>query len=172
LSTLTDTSPPTPAGKRELTIGVGPVTLPPYLDRPQIVTRASRTKLNLGEFDQWAAALQDGATRVLAENLSLLIPTDRVVLHPWPRQTAIDYQVTVEVSQFDKTMGGEVVLAARWSLAAADGADLLLRKTRYSTPAGGQDYEATVTAMSRTLEALSRDIATALLTIVQQAPTR
>jgi uncharacterized lipoprotein YmbA len=172
LSTLTDTSPPTPAGKRELTIGVGPVTLPPYLDRPQIVTRASRAKLNLGEFDQWAAALQDGVARVLAENLSLLIPTDRVVLHPWPRQTAIDYQVTVEVIQFDKTMGDEVVLAARWSLAAADGPDLLLRKARYSTPAGGQDYEATVTAMSRTLEALSRDIATALLTIVQKAPTR
>jgi len=37
--------------KPDLTIGVGPVTLPPYLDRPQIVTRASRAKLELGEFD-------------------------------------------------------------------------------------------------------------------------
>jgi uncharacterized lipoprotein YmbA len=129
-------------------------------------------KLDLGEFDQWAASLQDGVVRVLAENLSLLIPTDRVVLHPWPRQTAVDYQVTVEVTQFDKTMGGEVVLAARWSLAAADGPELLMRKARYSAPAGGQDYEATVTAMSRTLEALSRDIAAALLTIARQAPTR
>src|SRR5207245_3850273 len=41
--------------KPDLTVGVGPVTLPPYLDRPQIVTRASRAKLELGEFDQWAA---------------------------------------------------------------------------------------------------------------------
>ena len=39
-----------PAAQRDLTIGVGPVTLHPYLDRPQIVTRASRARLILGEF--------------------------------------------------------------------------------------------------------------------------
>jgi uncharacterized lipoprotein YmbA len=172
LPPLTDASPPAAAGKRELTIGLGPVTLPPYLDRPQIVTRASRAKLDLAEFDQWAAALQDSVARVLAENLSLLIPTDRVLLHPWQRTTAIDYQVIVEVAQFDRTMGGEVVLAARWSIEGANGKELILRKARFSTPAGGQEYEATVTAMSRTLEALSRDIAAALLTIAQQTPTR
>ena len=172
LPTLTDAAPPAAAGKRELTMGVGPVTLPPYLDRPQIVTRASRAKLSLGEYDQWAASLQESVTRVLAENLSLLIPTDRVMLHPWPRQPAVDYQVTVEVTQFDRTLAGEVVLAARWSLATADGPEVLLRTARLSAPAGGPEYEATVTAMSRTLEALSRDIAAALVTIAQQAPTR
>jgi hypothetical protein len=36
--------------------------------------------------------------------------------------------------------------------------------------AGGHAFEATVTAMGRTLDALSRDIAAALLTIAQQAP--
>jgi uncharacterized lipoprotein YmbA len=172
LPTLTDASPPAAAGKRELTIGIGPVTLPPYLDRPQIVTRASRVKLTLGEYDQWAASLQDSVARVLAENLSLLIPTDRVVFHPWPRQTAVDYQVIVEVTQFDRTTAGEVVLAARWSIALADDRELLLRKARYSAPAGRQEYEATVTAMSRTLEALSRDIAATIQTMAQQAPTR
>ena len=58
------------------------MTLSPYLDRLPIVTRASRARLVLGEFDQWAALLQDLVTRALAENLSLLIPTERVVLHP------------------------------------------------------------------------------------------
>src|SRR5918992_2629453 len=90
-----NTAPPSSAGQRDLTIGVGPVTLPPYLDRPQIVTRASRAKLTLAEFDHWAAPLQDTITRVLAEHLSLLIPTDRAVPHPWPRTIDPDYQVTV-----------------------------------------------------------------------------
>src|SRR5215475_5950329 len=67
-----ETAPP--AAPRDLTLGVGPVTLPPYLDRLQIVTRASRARLVLGEFDQWAASLQDSVPRVLAEDLSLLIP--------------------------------------------------------------------------------------------------
>src|SRR5882762_7561588 len=93
--TSVDTAPPSSASQRDLTIGVGPVTLPPYLDRPQIVTRASRAKLVLADFDHWAAPLQDTVTRVLAENLSLLIPTDRVVLYPWPRTKDPDYQVTV-----------------------------------------------------------------------------
>src|SRR5262245_33951851 len=54
LPSLTSADTALPAAPRDLTIGVGPVSLPPYLDRPQIVTRASRAKLELGEYDQWA----------------------------------------------------------------------------------------------------------------------
>ena len=161
-----------PAAQRDLTIGVGPVTLHPYLDRPQIVTRASRARLILGEFDQWGAPLRDSVTRSLAENLSLLVPTDRVVLYPWSRTTVPDYQVTVEVLQFDAGPGGEVILAARWQILNADEKELVMRKSRLTAAAGGHEYEATFTAMGRTLDALSRDIAAALLTIAQQAPRR
>jgi uncharacterized lipoprotein YmbA len=167
---LTGAETAAPAAQRELTIGVGPVTLHPYLDRPQIVTRASRARLVLGEFDQWGAPLRDSVTRSLAENLSLLIPTDRVVLHPWSRTTVPDYQVTVDVLQFDAGPGGEVILAVRWQILNADEKALVMRTSRLTAVAGGREYEATVTAMSRTLDALSRDIAAALLTIAQQAP--
>ena len=159
LPTLTDVSSPAAMDERALTIGVGPVTLPPYLDRPQIVTRASRAQLHLAELDQWAASLQDTVARVLAENLSLLMPTAWVVLHPWSRTTVIDRQVLLEVTRFDRTMGGEAVLVARWSLLGAAGQELAMRKAHFRAPAGGTDYEATVTAMGRTLEALSHDIA-------------
>jgi uncharacterized lipoprotein YmbA len=148
---------------------VGPVTLPPYLDRLQIVTRASHTRLVLGEFDQWAASLQDIVTRTLAENLTFLIPTDRVLLHPWPRTTEPDYQVTVEVMQFDAGPSGEVVLAARWRILSANEKELVMRQARFTAAAGRQDYEATVVAMGRTIEGLSQDMATALLTLVQPA---
>jgi len=172
LPSLTGADPAPPAAQRDLTIGVGPVTLHPYLDRPQIVTRASRARLILGEFDQWGAPLRDSVTRSLAENLSLLVPTDRVVLHPWSRTTVPDYQVTVDVLQFDAGPGGEVILAARWQILNADEKELVMRKSRVTAAAGGHEYEATVTAMGRTLDALSRDIAAALLTIAQQAPRR
>jgi uncharacterized lipoprotein YmbA len=172
LPTVTDAASPAPASKRDLTIGVGPVTLPPYLDRPQIVTRASRVKLDLGEFDQWAASLQDGVVRVLAENLSLLIPTDRVVRHPWSRLTVPDYQVTVEVMQFDAGPGGEVVLAAHWQILTANEKELVMRKSHLTAAAGGYEYEAMVTAMGRTLDALSREIAAMLLALAREAATR
>ena len=73
------------------------------------------------------------------------------MLHPWSRAIDPDYQVTVEVLQFDRGPGGEVVLVARWSLLDRDGKELALRMSRLSQAAGGADYEAMVTAMGRTL---------------------
>jgi uncharacterized protein len=167
-----DAAPLASAGQRDLTLGVGPVTVPPYLDRPQLVTRTSRAKLVLADFDQWAAPLHDTIPRVLAENLARLIPTERVVLHPWSRTTDPDYQVTVEVLQFDRGPGSQVVLAARWSLLDRDGKELVLRTSRISQAVGGADYEAMVTAMGRTLDVLAQDIATTLRSLAPPAPTR
>ena len=167
-----DTAPPASAGRRDLTLGVGPVTVPPYLDRPQLVTRTSRAKLVLADLDQWAGPLSDTIARALAENLSLLIPTERVVLHPWSRTIDPDYQVTVEVLQFDRGPGNQVVLVARWSLLDRDGKELVLRTARLSQAAGGADYEAMVTAMGRTLEVLAQDMATTLRSLAQPAPRR
>ena len=172
LPSMTGAETGSPAAPRDLTIGVGPVTLSPYLDRLPIVTRASRARLVLGEFDQWAASLQDLVTRVLAENLSRLIPTERVVLHPWSRTVELDYQVTVDVMQFDAGPSGEVVLAARWRLLNAKEQALVMRQARFTAAAGRRDYEATIIAMGHTLDALSQDMAATLLTIVQQASRR
>jgi len=161
---------PAAAGQRDLTLGVGPVTVPPYLDRSQIVTRTSRAKLVVADFDQWAGPLADTIARVLSENLSILIPTERVVLHPWSRTLDPDYQVTVEVLQFERGPGNQVVLAARWSLLDRDGKELVLRTSRLNQAASGADYEATATAMGQALEVLAQDIATTLRSLSQPAP--
>jgi uncharacterized protein len=169
--TSTDTAPPA-AGQRDLTLGVGPVTVPPYLDRPQLVTRTSRAKLALADFDHWAAPLADTIARALAENLARLIPTDRVVLSPWSRTLDPDAQVTVEVLQCDRGPGGQVVLVARWSLLDHDGTERVLRMSRFSQAASGTDYEAMVTAMGRTLDALAQEMATTLRSLAPPAPAR
>src|SRR5512132_3498208 len=117
LNTLpTSETVPATAAERGPVIGVAPVTFPKYLERPQIVTRASRHQLTLGEFDRWAEPLQDNVSRVLAENLAFLIPTDHLLLQGWPRSAALDYQVQVEILQFDGWLGGESAMIARWSI--------------------------------------------------------
>jgi uncharacterized lipoprotein YmbA len=70
------------AAGQGVAIGVGPIKLPEHLDRPQIVTRTSRNELKLAEFDRWAGSLADDFSRVLAENLSILLSTDRVSVYP------------------------------------------------------------------------------------------
>jgi len=167
-----DTASPVSAGPRDLTLAVGPVTVPPYLDRPQIVTRTSRAKLNLADFEQWAGPLADTIARVLSEDLALLIPTERVVLYPWPRTMDPDYQLSVEVLQFERGPGNQVVLVARWSLLDRDAKELALRTSRLTLTASGTDYEATATAMGQALETLAQDMATTLRSIGQPALSR
>src|SRR5215510_8124176 len=149
-----NTAPSVSSGQRDLTLAMAPVTVPPYLDRPQIVTRASRAKLTVADFEQWAGPLADTIARVLSEDLAPMIPTERMMLFPWPRYIDPDYQITVEVLQFDRGPGNLVVLVARWSLLDRDGKELVMRKTRFSQAASGADYEAMVTAMGQILETL------------------
>src|SRR5437879_2194311 len=35
------------------TLGLGPVKLPPYLDRPEVVTRSAPNRLDLSKTDRW-----------------------------------------------------------------------------------------------------------------------
>ncbi len=156
------------AGERDLAVGIGPVVLPPYLDRAQIVTRASPNQLDLAEFDRWAEALRYNFPRTLTENLSFLLATHHVAVFPWDGSTTIDYQVAVDVTRFEGDADGNAVLIARWSIFGKGMRELLVRKrSRFSEPAGTEDYEALVAAMSRTLANLSREIATAIETVSQ-----
>jgi len=144
-------------------IGVGPVTIPEYLNRGQIVTRTGENRLELAEFDRWAEPLQKNLARVLVLNLSTLLSTDRVALHPWNRSTLMDYQVIVDVGRFEAGPDGAASLLARWSI--VDGADrkiLRMRKSRFREPIADESYEATVASMSRAAAALSREIAGAI----------
>ena len=67
-----------------LAIAVGPIHLPEYLDQDQIVNRISQNRFALSENDRWAEPLAHNVANVLAENLSMLLQTDAVTVHPWP----------------------------------------------------------------------------------------
>ena len=155
--------------RRGFTIGVGPVKLPQYLDRPQIVTRLSRNELQLAEFHQWAEPLGRNFSRVLAENLSLLSPTDRVVVFPWNHSTAVDFQVTVEILRFETRVGRESALTARWNIFKNDGNKLVMTDTsNFREIVTTQDYEVMVSAKSQVVAALSREVAMAITALTQK----
>jgi uncharacterized lipoprotein YmbA len=151
-------------------IGVGPIKLPEHLDRPQIVTRTSRNALELAEFDRWAGSLQDDFSRVLAENLSILLSTDRISVYPWRKSVPIEYRVVVDVTLFDGRLGESASLIARWTVFRGhDKKVLFMQTSRISEPAGAQGYGAMVAAQSRALGHLSREIAKAIKTISREA---
>ncbi len=143
-------------------VGMGPIKLPEYVNRPQIVIRTAPNELVLSYFDLWAEPLTDSVPRMLAENISRLICTREVLLYPWKPSRAPDYRVEVEVLHMDGTLGKTVDLEAWWNVSYGAEKARVTKRSSYSEPAAGQDYDALVQAHSRALAALSRDIAGAL----------
>jgi uncharacterized protein len=144
-------------------IGVLPIGMPDYLDRPQIVTRVSENEIRLDEFSRWAEPLKEGFTRVLVENLSTLLNTAKVISTTESAIIPMALQVGVEVVQFDGTLGGDVVLIVKWGLFEREGKKLLLgKRSTFKEPTGSATYEALVAAESRAVSALSREIAEAI----------
>ena len=113
--------------EKPMRLGVGPVYLPAYLDRPQVVTRSGANRMNVSEFDQWAEPLETTFQRVLTENLSQRLDTDRIATLPARRDISLDHQVEVEVTRFDADETGRVVLDARWRIFDGRGDRLLHR---------------------------------------------
>ena len=142
-----------------LAIGVGPVEFPKFLDRPQIVTRKSQNQIEVSEFHRWAGSFPGDFSRVLAKNISILLPTDRVAVYPWGEQFSPTYRIKLEVEQFDGQLGETVVLDVTWIVTDKEGTDkVVVRKSRIVEATSDKTYEALVEAKSNGLATLSRTI--------------
>ena len=166
-------SQPLAGEARDLAIGVGPIELPRYLDRPQMATRAGQYELQFAEFNQWAEPLKNNVTRVLSENLSHLLATDRIATHPWARSTPVVYQVMVQMTHFEGTLGEQSRLTAQWQIIDVKEQQELVRKTSQFQPSvEAADYRSIAAALSQGLGSLSQDIAATLRALTLQQAAR
>jgi uncharacterized protein len=154
---------------RTFTLGVNPVTMPRYLDRPQIMTRVSDNEYRLSELNVWAEPLKDMLTRVIAQNLNTM-PCADVVTLPKAGSKQIDYRLSIEVIRLDGTLGGQALLEVRWSIIEEQTHRVLITKdTRYGEPVSSHDYHALAYAYNRVLDAFSLEISGSLASITQSA---
>jgi uncharacterized lipoprotein YmbA len=145
-----------------LTLAVGPISMPGHLNRKEILTHDQRYRVDTAEFDRWAEPLEDNIAAVLAENLSVLVPTDRVAVYPWNDAVAVDYTVRVRIHQFGSQPAGDVVLLASWSIYNGGTTLITHKKGRYIESRGDAELVSIVAAMSQAMEQMSRDIADSL----------
>jgi len=145
-------------------IGLTTVVVAEYLNRSEIVVNLDNTVYQLAEFNQWAEPLSDNLTRVLAENLANLLPSNAIdVFLSSDSSIPFDYQLEVDVLRLDGNLGDRATLVAQWALLAAEEDDLILmRRSEYQEPAVDNTYKGLVIAKSRTIESLSRDMAAAV----------
>jgi len=150
-------------GSSDIAIGISPVTLPKYLKKPQIVTRTGSNELHLAEYDRWAGKLEEDIGRVIAENLTHLLHTEKILSYPSMEAIDLDYIIKIDVSRFDGTLGGDIELVARWGVFDSQGNAVYgVTATQIIEPATGSGYAEMVAAQSRALAAFSREMAAAI----------
>lgn len=145
-----------------LSLGIGPVDFPAYLDRSQVVTRIGQNQMQLAEFEQWIEPLRENFQRALTENLATLVCAKPLITYPWPAGGHPDRQVVIQVASFDGSLGQEAWLRASWSILDADGNSLAWRTADYHEATAGPAYADLAAAQSQLVEKFAKDVAESL----------
>ncbi|WP_445369025.1 PqiC family protein [Methylomonas sp. BW4-1] len=138
-------------------LGLGPIHLPAYLDRPQLITALSEHQYELDDQHRWAERLDDNIARVLRLSLAKQLGIDQVVRYPWAPRQAIDYQISFDILELHQTASGQSRFSVQWQLKKAE--QVLLGKRFECSEAAGKGAEASVAAQSRCLTRLSIELA-------------
>lgn len=159
---LAATAPDHPPAPGSLVVGLGPITMPGYLQHPMLVTRPDATQLRYADFDRWAEPLPTLFGRALGQDLSALLGA-RIAPHPWYRGTPLDVVVRVDVASFESDAAGDARLTACWTVhgsparsASRDECSSIVEVV------DERDTQARVAALSRAVEELAQRLASAI----------
>ena len=153
-------------------IGVGPVKIPEYLDRPQIVTQSKEKMLKFAQFDRWGESLDLGMVRLIGEDLSAMFPGAKFTLYPWNLSIPVKYQVVVEIVQLDSELDKDLFLVAQWLVIDAQNMKtMIIKRSEFRQPITPQNYSGLAKTLSMACASLSSEIAEALVTL-EAHPTK
>jgi uncharacterized protein len=159
--TLDSTATASAAPAARYAVLVGPVSVPPSVDRPQIVVQVEPNRVEVDEFNRWAAPLNDGIARAVAGDLAALLGTPDVAIAPLPNFTPA-YRVTIDVQRFDSIPAESVLIDTVWTVRATASGDTRSGRTLAREAVQGKSYDRLAAAHSRALAKVSADIAAAI----------
>lgn len=144
-----------------MSVGVGPISLPAYVDRSELVYQSGDNSFQVPGNASWIGSLHENVTRVLVENLGSDLGSANVVTYPWPAGVTPTYSVSADVRQFHAISGDDAILEVAWRVRAGD------RVTHHGVdtfrePIQGDGYSAVVAAESRLLAQFAQRIARSL----------
>ncbi|QVM94396.1 membrane integrity-associated transporter subunit PqiC [Pseudomonas sp. SORT22] len=115
--------PQQPAAASSADVLLEQVSVPPQVDRPQVVIRQGNSSLAILETEWWGASLADELRNALVNQFASSSAQPRLGLR-------------VEVQRFDSVPGQYALFDARWRLRAANGGAALNCRSVIQTPAG------------------------------------
>ncbi len=158
------TSDSEPITKQSYKIGVEPVKIPAYLDKPQIVMmQPDGITLQISETNRWAENLSTLLQRTLIDDFSVRMPKASVQAKAFNREE-LDYIVFVNVNQFDGVFNSRLTLKVNWTL-MNDKGDTLYYTQSVLTASLSDSYDDLVLQQSELWGQLSGEIAKKIVSL-------
>ena len=74
----------------------------------------------------------------------------------------LEFRIEIDIARFDGTLGGDVLLVARWTVYGREESALLTKVSIISESSGGEGFDNLIAAHNRTLQKLSQEIVDAI----------
>ncbi|MEO5717960.1 MAG: PqiC family protein [Chthoniobacterales bacterium] len=150
------------ASASALSVAIGPVTLPSYIDRAEIVFASGPNEFQIPTNALWIGSLQENIARTVASDLGQVLGSSNVragsELGFNPR-----YRVALDLRQFHGISGQEAILELSWRVKdGASGASLSRHSATFHETIIGDGYNPLVAAESRLLGQAAAAIAKSL----------
>jgi uncharacterized protein len=167
--TLNSTATADGAPAANYAVAVGPVSIPALVDRPQFTIQVATNRVEINEFNRWAAPLSDNIARVVAGDLAVLLGTPQVATAPLANFDPA-WRVSLNIQRFESVRGKSALIEAVWVVRRATGGAARSGRTVAGEPAPGNGFDALVAAHSRALAKVSGDIAAAIRAEADKKP--
>jgi uncharacterized lipoprotein YmbA len=156
----------------QLSVGIASAKMPAYLLKNSITVRKGPSEIDYLEDGLWGDRLDRGFQQTLADNLSILLPSDRLYLSVWERDQ-VKVRLFVNVEQFDVDTEGRGRLIAWWRI-TAPGTDQPLKSGQArldrTGPAPRGNPQIIVTTLSALVAEFSRQLAQAIHESAELSP--
>ena len=133
------------------------------------MVQVASNRVELDEFNRWAAPLNDSIARAVAGDLVVLLGTPDVATSPMANFSPA-YSVTINVQRFESTRNQGALLDAVWSVHQTAGGATRSSRSVAQEAAQGDSYDALAPAHSRALARMSGDIAAAIRAEARKNP--
>ncbi len=145
-----------------LSVAVGPVSLPSYLDRAELVFASGPNEFQVPSNALWIGSLQENISRTMAADLGATLGS-RNVRSSLGVGFKPRYRVALDVKQFHGISGQEAILDLSWRVQSGAGGQTISRQSgSFRERIVGDGYAAVVRAESALLDQAAHAIAGSL----------
>lgn len=123
-----------------------------------MVIAVTNHQYRLSEDHRWAESLDQNISLALFKALPDQLGTDRILRYPWPQRLAIDYQIGIDILEFNVDANSQSRLTAQWFIKRKD-QSTIDKRFDCRIPSSNTDYDLMVEAQSQCLSKLGREIA-------------